>query len=369
MPERKIAAPFYEKLSLVLLGLIALGYLVILGKDLIDPIVFGFLYSILLLPIAEFLEKRLRFPRTISSVCSIILLISFIGTILYFVGAQISRLTDDWPMLKSQVNQSLRDLSQWIQSAFHINASSQLKYVDDTAKKIEASGTSVIGATFGAVSSVMVFNVFSLIFTFFMLLYRSLLIRFIVWVFSDEHSAIVHDIVENVQKILRQYILGLLLEMLVVASLACTVFWIIGVKYAVLMGILIGLFNLIPYLGIFTALFLSSVITFATGSIQNTILVAFTVLIIHEIDTNFLLPTIVGSKVKLNALVTFIGVILGEMIWGLSGMFLSIPILAIMKIIFDRVDSLKPWGYLLGGGEKKTKAKTKRMTPREVDQA
>jgi predicted PurR-regulated permease PerM len=135
------------------------------------------------------------------------------------------------------------------------------------------------------------------------------------------------------------------------------------------MGILVGLFNLIPYLGIFTALFLSSVITFATGSIQSTVFVAVSVLIIHEIDTNFLLPTIVGSKVKLNALVTFIGVILGEMIWGLSGMFLSIPILAIMKIIFDRVENLKPWGYLLGGGEKKSKSRVKKMAARAEDQA
>ena len=71
---------------------------------------------------------------------------------------------------------------------------------------------------------------------------------------------------------------------------------------------------------------------------------------IHAVDANLLLPTIVGSKVKLNALVTFLGIILGEMIWGLSGMFLSIPTLAILKIIFDRVESLKPWGFLLGSG-------------------
>jgi predicted PurR-regulated permease PerM len=369
MQEKKITVPFYERLSLVLIGLIALGYLVIQGKDLLDPIVFGFLFAILLLPISAFLEKRLRFPRALSSLFSILLLISLISIILYLVGSQISKLANDWPMLKSQVNQSLSDLSQWIQSAFHINTRRQLRYVDDTTKQIMASGTSMLGETFGAVSSMMVFYVFSLIFTFFMLLYRSLLIRFIVWVFSDEHSAIVYDIVENIQSILRQYILGLLLEMAVVSSLACTAFWIIGVKYAVLMGLIIGLFNLIPYLGIFTALFLSSIITFATGSVKDALYVAFSVLAIHEIDTNFLLPTIVGSKVKLNALVTFIGIILGEMIWGLSGMFLSIPIMAILKIIFDRVESLKPWGYLMGTGQTDKKSKMKKKTPKEADES
>ena len=369
MQEKKVPVPFYERLSLVLIGLIALVYLIILGKDLLDPIVFGFLFAILLLPISNFFERKLRFPRALASIFSIVLLISFISIILYLVGSQISKLADDWPMLKSQVNQSLNDLSQWIQSAFHINTRRQLRYVDDTTKKIMASGTDMIGETFGAVSSVMLFYVFSLIFTFFMLLYRRILIKFLVWVFNHENAAVVHDIVENIQGILRQYILGLLLEMAVVSSLACTAFWIIGVKYAVLMGLIIGLFNLIPYLGIFTALFLSAVITFATGTINQTLWVAISVVGIHEVDTNFLLPTIVGSKVKLNALVTFIGIILGEMIWGLSGMFLSIPILAILKIIFDRIESLKPWGYLLGTGKEAKKVKVKKMSPKEIDEA
>jgi predicted PurR-regulated permease PerM len=187
------------------------------------------------------------------------------------------------------------------------------------------------------------------------------------WVFSSEYEAIVHDIVENIQSILRQYILGLLLEMFVVACLACTAFWIIGIKYAVLLGIIVALFNLIPYLGIFTALLLSTLITFATGSVKEASYVAVSVLGIHAVDSNFLLPTIVGSKVKLNALITFIGIVAGEMIWGLSGMFLSIPIMAIFKIIFDRVDSLKPWGFLLGSGQEDKKSTMKRMSPAKAD--
>jgi len=361
--------PFYEKLSLVLIGLIALGYLVILGKDMLDPLIFGFLFAILLLPVASFLEKKIRLPRSIASLLSIILLLSFIGGVLYLVGSQISSLGSDWPMLKTQVSQSLDDLSQYIQHVFHINTTKQLTYVHETTTKIMASGGDVLGQTFGAISSLMLFYVFILIFTFFILLYRSLLFRFIVWVFSDEYSAIVHDIVENIQNILRQYILGLLLEMFVVACLACTAFWLIGAKYAVLLGIIVALFNLIPYIGIFTALLLSTLITFATGSIGDAIKVAASVLLIHAVDSNVLLPTIVGSKVKLNALVTFLGIILGEMIWGLSGMFLSIPILAILKIIFDRVDTLKPWGFLFGSGQPQKKSTMKKMKPAIADKS
>ena len=166
---------------------------------------------------------------------------------------------------------------------------------------------------------------------------------------------------------MRQYILGLLLEMFVVACIACIAFWIIGIKYAVLLGIIVALFNLIPYVGIFSALLLSCLITFATGNIKDVLWVGVSVVCIHLVDSNFFLPTIVGSKVKLNALVSFLGIVLGEMIWGLSGMFLSIPVLAIFKIIFDRVDSLKPWGFVMGSGTEEKKSTLKKMKPATAD--
>ena len=77
----------------------------------------------------------------------------------------------------------------------------------------------------------------------------------------------------------------------------------------------------------------------------------------HLIDSNILLPVIVGSKVRINAFITLIGVVVGEMIWGISGMFLSIPVIAITKIIFDRIESLKAWGMLMGHEEVNEKRK------------
>lgn len=344
-----------------MIGLISLGYLIILGKDILDPLIFGFLFAILLLPLANFFEKKFRLPRSASSFLSILLLIAFIAGILYLVGSQISKLADDWPMLKKQVMQSIEDLRQYIETAFHINMEKQMDYVHNATNKLMSTGTSVIGTTFGAVSSLLLFYSFIIIFTFLILFYRRLLLRFLIRAFREENSEVVFDIVENVQKILRQYILGLLLEMFIVACVACTVFLLIGIKYAVLLGLLVGLFNIIPYVGIFTALALSSLITFATGNVGNTITVALSVLGVHAVDSNFLMPIVVGSKVRLNALITFLGIVIGEMIWGLSGMFLSIPIIAILKIIFDRIESLKPWGFLFGGEYEYKKSAEKAM--------
>lgn len=119
------------------------------------------------------------------------------------------------------------------------------------------------------------------------------------------------------------------------------------------MGLITGLFNIIPYIGIFTAMLISVLITFATAAAAGKVFLVLTTLIItHLVDSNILLPAVVGSKVKINPLITVLGVVLGEMIWGISGMFLSIPVIAVLKIIFDRIDSLKPWGILLGEQDK-----------------
>jgi len=137
--------------------------------------------------------------------------------------------------------------------------------------------------------------------------------------------------------------------MAIVAVVCCLAFLLIGVKYALLLGLITGLFNIIPYIGIFTSLVLSTIITIGTAAATiKVVLVIVTIVGMHLIDSNILLPIIVGSKVKINALITVIGVIIGEMFWGIPGMFLSIPVIAISKVVFDRIESLKPWGMLLG---------------------
>src|SRR5215217_4940660 len=105
MTIKKIPAPFYERFALVIIGLLAFGFLVILSKEVLDPLIFGFLFAVMLLPLSNFLEKKLRFPRSVSSFVSILLLVGFVSGIIYLVSNQISYLRGDWPMLKKQVEQ------------------------------------------------------------------------------------------------------------------------------------------------------------------------------------------------------------------------------------------------------------------------
>lgn len=355
MMTTKTIPPFYTKLAMVLVSILALGYLVINGKEILSPLIFAMLFSIMLLPVAKFFETKVHLPRGASSGLSVILLIAVVGGLFYLVGSQIRTLADDWPKLKDQVSTTIDNIQAWIAEKYDINTTKQMNYVHSATTKILSGSTAAIGTTVLSVSSMLLFLLFMLIDTFFLLVYRTLLMRFLVAVFKQENSKIVYDVIQNIQYIIRKYITGLILEMLIVATIVCTVFFIGGIKYAFLLGLLTGLFNIIPYIGIFTALLLSVLITFSTAATGKVVLVAVTILAMHIIDSNVLLPVIVGSKVKINALVTILGVVIGEMLWGIPGMFLSIPVIAMTKIIFDRVESLKPWGILLGDDEKPSK--------------
>lgn len=354
--------PFYIKLACVLFSLIALVYVVITAKEILSPLIFSCLFSILLLPFAVFLETRLKLPRSAASMFAVLSLLACICGLLYVIGSQISSLASDWPQFQDQLHKSQNDVMEWVRSSFHVTKHKQETFVANTTKKVVASGGSVVGATLLSLSSILLFLVFTFIYTFFFLLYRKLIMRFLESVFDENNKALVHEIIERVQYIIRKYIIGLLIEMAIVATVVSLAFMFLGVKYAILLGLITGLFNIIPYIGIFSALIVSSIVTLATAPSQTTVIyVMVTLVITHLVDSNVLLPLVVGSKVRINALITILGVIIGEMIWGIPGMFLSIPVIAVLKIIFDRVEDLKPWGIILGDEEPKETRLAKRL--------
>jgi putative permease len=348
---KNIVFPFYLKLACVLIILIATGFLAIIGKEILSPLLFAFLFALLLLPFANFLQNKLRFSRAIASGVSVILFLASASFIIYLLGSQISALSSEWPLLKQQLTGLFHSFQDWLQNTFHVNVEKQTAYIDSTTDKVLSSSGTILEKTVLSISSILLLVVFMVIYTFFFLLYRRHLMRFIVSAFKDEYKSVIHEIAEQVKYIVRKYITGLFFQMTIVVGLACLIFWLLGIKYVILLGLLVGVLNLVPYVGIFTALFISVCITFATVNTSHAIYVAIAVVCIHLVDSNFLMPKIVGSQVKINPLIIILGVVIGEMIWGIPGMFLSVPYVAIAKVIFDRVEGLKSWGILLGDEE------------------
>jgi predicted PurR-regulated permease PerM len=346
--------PFYIKLACSLIILIGLGFLVIIGKNVLLPLLFSFLFAILLLKPANFLENKWHFSRAIAAAVAVLLFICACAAVVYLLGSQISDLSQEWPALKSQLTDLFHNLQIWLQNAFRIKMATQAEYIDTTTQKVLESGGTLIERTVLSISSIALLLVFILIYTFFILLYRRHLMRFVVAAFTEKYISIIYDIAEQVKYIIRKYITGLFFQMAIVVVLAGLVFWLLGIKYVLLLALLVGVLNLIPYVGIFTALFFSVLITFATSDGAHAIYVGITIILIHLIDSNFLMPKIVGSQVKINPLIVILGVVVGEMVWGIPGMFLSVPYIAIGKVVFDRVESLNAWGILLGDEEHDT---------------
>lgn len=345
------ATPFYTRLAHVLISIICLFYIAIIGQTVLAPLLFALLFSLLLLPFANFLEQKFKFPRTLSSIAVLIVLITCILAVVALLLSQLTDLADDFPAFKQQVLRATNNIQDWVSDTFKINNSEQADYINNAASDALSQGSSLVGHTILSISSVMLSLVFIFLYTFCILVYRKLLMRFAVSLFREEHAIIVYDVVAQIRYIVKKYIAGLFIQMLVVTFLSCIAFEIIGIKYAILLGLITGIFNIIPYIGIFTSLLLTVLITFATMGSTEVLFVLLAVTLIHLVDGNYIMPKVVGSKVRINTFAALIGLVIGELVWGIKGMFLSIPILAICKIIFDRVEGLRPWGLVLGEEE------------------
>lgn len=355
---REIKLPFLVRLSLVLIAVVIIGYLAKIGQTILAPLFFSLLMAFLFTPFAEFFEKKLRFKRGLSTLMSLFALMTLMLSVTYFFYTQLSAFVDDFPKLQQQIVKSAEDLQIWISKTFNVKINKQIDYINQALEKLVSSSAVILGFTLSMFSTIGGFLVFSFLFFIFILNYRGLLFDFIVNVFHEKHNDRVRTITKETQKIVKQYIIGLVIQVILVSIITSIFLSVTHVKYAILLGVLTGFLNVIPYVGVIISCIFAVIIAFATGG-ASPLIVALGYVGIHAIDANIILPLVVGSKVKINALFTFIGLLIGESLWGISGMFLSIPFLAILKIIFENVDELKPWGKLLGEPKKKSRKKYK----------
>ena len=125
---------------------------------------------------------------------------------------------------------------------------------------------------------------------------------------------------------------------------------LLGINYAVFFGVLISMLAIIPYFGIMAGAAVAAIYTLlTTDSLWYPTGVLLINVVVQFLEGNFITPNIMGSKLQLNPFAVIIFLFLGSFVWGAVGMILSVPILAITKMICDQIESLKPYGRLLGG--------------------
>lgn len=347
--NKPIQLPFYLKLTCILLSLISIGAIIYVGSDVITPVMLAFLFTVLLLPMHSFLQNKLRLPIYLASFLTVVVFVLCIAAILAFISFQITDIANDFDIIKKNAISFFNNMQSYIHETFQISIWEQKKYIEKVTNNTVQNGSGTIGTALGSVSDALFDSMLVVVFTFLFLLYKNHFILFLAKLFDKENHAKLLDIITQIKISINNYILGLIFEMVVVSILTGLGLWIVGIKYFILLGLITGILNLIPYIGIIIAGVLT-VLSSLTGTPELSVFISILIvnIIVQFIDNNILVPLIINSKVEINALVSIIGIIVGGGVAGISGMFLAIPLLAILKIIFDRIEPLEPWGYVMG---------------------
>ena len=346
--ENQTDAPFYQKLSFTLISLALICVALIYGKDIILPVLFSILLANILLPLTHYLTKR-KFNKLLSIVLPLFLSIIVGAGILYFLSSQVINFVDDVPALKERVNEVSHSFQLWFKENTSMKIWKQNQYINDTVADLKENAPGIVGLTFVSLTGILTYIVLLPLYTFLILFYRTNIKTFLITVFKNGSEKRVTDVLTESTSVAQQYMTGLLIETTLVFTLNTIGFLILGIKYAVFLALFAALLNLIPYVGILVANILCMLITLISSTeMSNVLWVGVILAVVQFLDNNFGMPLIVGNKVRINALVTIIGVLVGGALCGIPGMFLAIPGLAVLKVIFDKVPELQPWGILLG---------------------
>jgi len=329
------------------LGLLAFFYILYIGQEILVPLTFSWILAILLNPVVNFFTKK-NINRVVAISIAVTLLVIMIGGILFFIGAQLSMFSDSFPQLKERFNEILNQVLSWFSHTFNVGKWKVNAWVAEQKEEQMHNAGGMIGNTVTTISGALIIILLIPVYIFLFLFYKPLLLDFIAKLFSSDKHKVVADVLSQTRVLIQNYLVGLLIELVIVAAMNSTALLIIGIKYAVLLGVIGAILNLIPYIGGIVAISLPMIMGLLTDEPGCALWILFAYLIIQIIDNNFLVPLVVASKVKVNALVSIIVVLIGGALWGVAGMFLSIPLTAIAKVIFDRVDSLKAFGFLIG---------------------
>jgi predicted PurR-regulated permease PerM len=338
--------PHYHQFSHSLLALAIITATIYLGQDILVPLAMAGLLAVLLQPVENWLIRKGMHKVIAISLALVLatLMLTGIGVVL---SIQLADFTDDLPKLRQHLGEVYEKIQHWVRKEYNVSYRQQDKYIQKAQAETMTSlqGADTFGVIMGPLGAILLIPIY----VFLLLYYRSMLMHFVIVLFPERETNRVKDTLSAIKTVIQSYMVGLLIETGCVAALNSIGLLILGVQYAIMLGIMAAILNMVPYIGGLIATLLTVLVTMSYQSDMSIILgVVGVFLLVQFIDNNVLVPFIVASKVRINALVSIVGVLIGGGLSGVSGMFLSIPAIAILKVVFDRVDSLRPWGVLLG---------------------
>jgi len=360
--------PLYSKLSQILLGIVILFFILYIGQEIIIPLVFSFFIAILLNPVVDFLCKK-KINRALAILISILLLIIVLTGLGYFIISQMIMFGEMLPELEEKIGTLFTDTIQWAAQSFSISPTKINSWISQMKSDALDFAKTLIGPMVLSMGALIAVFLLLPVYIFLILWYKQLFLEFISKLFPTEEHKTVFDTLKETKLLIQNYLIGLLAETGIVAVLNTLGLIILGVEYAVLLGVISAILNIIPYIGGIVAMVLTIIVVLATQSSIYALWVLILFGTVQFIDNNIIMPKIVASRIKINEFISIVAVLLGGALWGIPGMFLSLPLLAIIKVIFDRVEALEPFGFVFGTPKPADEKRNSKNSKRKVKES
>jgi predicted PurR-regulated permease PerM len=319
------------------------------AQEFLIPLCIGGILATLFLPFCNWIEKK-KIPKALAVFLSLLVLLALILVLFFLLGYQISVLVNDFEILKQKSLEMATKVQQYIFETLNISIQEQYKIL----KNEQPSYGNLVQLMLGSMTSLATNSILILVYFVFLLYYRSHIKNFLVRLASESKQAEMQEIIQKVATVSQQYLIGLSKMIFLLWIMYGIGFSIIGIENALFFAILCGVLEIVPFVGNITGTTITVLIAAINGANSQTILAIIIVYgVVQFIQGWVLEPLIVGSQVKINSLFTILALIIGELIWGIPGIILAIPLTAMFKIVCDYIDSLKPYGFLIGEIETK----------------
>jgi len=327
-------------------------YILIVAQGVIVPLTIAFFIAFLLIPLNMLLE-RIHIPRVLAAILSVVITTIALVGILTLFGSQIQRFASDMDQIVlrlSELKDKLPDsLSSRVEGTLSLDRG--LKFIQSNMGQVFTSMTSFL-SSFSVVIIVPIYIALILI-------YRDHLKEFAFRVLGNKgatshhkHNGETDSLITRIRKVVQKYLTGVFYVMCILFVLYSILLYSLGIKHAMLFAAIAAVLNIIPYIGPLIGSLLPILFAFVTkDSLFYPIAVLGGSILIQSVEGNFLTPKIVGNNVSLNPFVTLLALIAGGSIWGVGGMILFIPMVAILKEILGAVDGLQPYAFVLGNPE------------------
>lgn len=355
--SKTIEQPAYIKLTAILLGVVLLVFVMKEAKSILVPILIAGFLAVLISPFTSWLEKKGLAPA-LASVISLISLLALTSGIVYFFYNQILSFSGDLEGLEARFSELAGNINRFTAEHFDGVVPISMDNIKEVLFQQIYDNMNVLTqgilATAGTLTLVFIIPVYIFLFIY----YRGFIIEFFKKVFAQKHESKVEHAIYKIKEVVQKYIKGAFIVICILAVLNTIALYSLGIKHALLFAVFAAMLNVIPYLGPFLgAVFPIAFALLTKDSLWYPFGVFLAFYVIQLFESNLFTPRIVGAQVSMNPLMTIIALFIGNFIWGLAGMILFIPGMAILKVIFDEVEGLEAYGFLLGSVESKTKTK------------